>query len=78
MPTKAEPLLDGFANAQRALTLLFSALTGNQSKNATFNQVLRQNGIFKSPGKLYPCLAITEDDLAITKQAIEIAVSALD
>ena len=51
--------------------------TGDKSKNAAFNQTLRQHGIFKSPGKLYPSLAITEDDLAKTKQAIEIAASTL-
>jgi len=51
--------------------------TGDQTKNALFNQVLRQNGIFKSPGKLYPCLAITDEDLAKTKNAIAIAASAI-
>lgn len=50
---------------------------GDKSKNATFNQTLRQHGILKAPGKLYPCLAITEEDLVKTKQAIEIAASTL-
>ena len=51
--------------------------TGDKDKSAAFNQVLRQNGIFKSPGKLYPCLAITDDDLAVTDAAIATAAAAL-
>ena len=51
--------------------------TGDKDKSAAFNQVLRQNGIFKSPGKLYPCLAITDNDLAVTDAAIATAAAAL-
>jgi len=51
--------------------------TGDKDKSAAFNQVLRQNGIFKSPGKLYPCLAISDDDLAVTDAAIATAAAAL-
>lgn len=51
--------------------------SGDKDKHARFNEVLRQNGIFKSPGKLYPSLAIGENDLAKTKQAIEFAAAAL-
>ena len=50
---------------------------GDKDKNARFNQVLRQNGIFKSAGKLYPSLAITDDDLNKTRDAVEIAAAAL-
>ena len=42
-------------------------------RNARFNAALRKKGIFKSPGKLYPSLAITEDDIALTIDAIEYA-----
>lgn len=51
--------------------------TGDQAKNSLFNQVLRKNGIFKSPGKLYPSLAITDEDIAKTKNALAIASSAI-
>jgi len=52
--------------------------TGDKSLNATFNKVLRQNGIFKSPGKLYPSLAITEDDLEVSRVAFKAAAGALE
>ncbi len=38
--------------------------------NMVFNKALRANGIFKSPGKFYPCLALTDDDLEVTDKAI--------
>ena len=43
---------------------------GNQANNTTSNAALRAGGVFKSPGKTYPCLALTEDDLALTAQAV--------
>ena len=45
--------------------------------NAVYNRVLRENGVFKSPGKLYPSLAVTEDDLALTEAAVTKAVAAI-
>ena len=54
-----------------------SWLTSDSQKNARFNQVLRDNGILKSPNKLYPCLALTDDDLAKTLDAVKKAASAL-
>ena len=39
-------------------------------KNARFNAVLRENGVFKSPGKTYPHLALTEEDFDLTDAAI--------
>ncbi|MEM9248031.1 MAG: aminotransferase class III-fold pyridoxal phosphate-dependent enzyme [Pseudomonadota bacterium] len=47
------------------------------TQNTTYNRALRQNGIFKSAGKLYPSLALTEDDLAQTRDAVAKAVAAL-
>ena len=41
--------------------------------NLKFNAILRENGIFKSPGKTYPSLALTADDLDLTEKAIETA-----
>ena len=51
--------------------------TGDKDKSAVFNQVLRQNGVFKSPGKIYPCIALTDDDLAVTREAVAVASAAL-
>ncbi len=45
--------------------------------NARYNAVLRAEGIFKSPGKLYPSLALTEEDLARTEAAMIRAGGAL-
>ena len=46
-------------------------------RNARFNALLREKGIFKSPGKLYPSLAITEADLSQTQDAIAYAAKNL-
>lgn len=46
-------------------------------RNATYNAVLREHGVFKSPGKLYPSLAVTEADLDLTERAVAAAVAAL-
>ena len=54
-----------------------SSQTGNAAQLATYNKVLRSKGIFKSPGKLYPSLAVTEADLEQTREAVTAAVGAL-
>ncbi len=52
-------------------------LAADAEKNAKFNDVLRQEGIFKSPGKLYPSLAITDADLEQTDRAFAAAAKAI-
>ena len=47
-------------------------------RNATYNAVLRDHGVFKSPGKLYPSLAITSADLEQTRAAVLAAVQMLN
>lgn len=42
-----------------------------------YNDTLRSNGIFKSPGKLYPSLAIDGADLSETAEAVSHAVTAI-
>ena len=44
------------------------------AKNAIFNKRLRQEGIFKSAGKIYPHLALCDDDLEQTDKAIKAAI----
>lgn len=46
-------------------------------RNAVYNAALRDHGVFKSPGKLYPSLAVTEADLELTEHAISQAVRVL-
>lgn len=54
-----------------------SANHDDPARNAAYNRALRDNGIFKSPGKLYPSLAITQSDLEQTRDAVQQAVKAL-
>ncbi len=48
------------------------------ARNLRFNKLLREKGIFKSPGKLYPCLALTDADIEQTVDAISYAAAKLD
>ena len=50
---------------------------GDTTKAATFNAALRHAGILKSPAKLYPHLALTDEDLEITKSAFASAAAAV-
>tara|TARA_R110002072_G_scaffold94336_7_gene208523 strand:+ start:9136 stop:10395 length:1260 start_codon:yes stop_codon:yes gene_type:complete len=52
-------------------------VSANAAKNARFNAVLRENGIFKSPGKTYSHLALTEADFELTDAAIAKAAQAV-
>ena len=47
--------------------------------NEVWNTTLRANGVFKSPGKLYPSLALTQADLNLTRSAFShAAIAAVD
>ncbi len=48
------------------------------ARNLRFNKLLREKGIFKAPGKLYPCLALTEVDIEQTIDAVAYAAGKLD
>ncbi len=50
-----------------------NVLKADADTNAKFNKILRANGIFKSPGKTYPSLALTNEDLELTDKAIQAA-----
>mgnify|MGYP000603667234 CR=1 FL=1 len=54
-----------------------SARHRDPAMNESWNAVLRANGVFKSPGKLYPSLALQEADLDITRSAIRLAAQQL-
>ena len=54
-----------------------SAKHDNPAQNETYNASLRKYGIFKSAGKMYPSLAITENDLTQTRDAVQRAVTEL-
>ncbi|MEO3415068.1 aminotransferase class III-fold pyridoxal phosphate-dependent enzyme [Roseovarius sp. CAU 1744] len=52
-------------------------LQSDTGRQASFNNVLRQEGLFKSAGKTYPCLALTETDLEQTRTAYMRAAEAI-
>lgn len=52
-------------------------IRGDKSKADSFNRVLREEGIFKSPGKTYISLVLSEEDLQKTEAAIEKAAKAI-
>lgn len=54
-----------------------SAKHDDPKRNTIYNSSLRKQGIFKSPGKLYPSLAISETDLEQTKLAVRAAVQVI-
>lgn len=54
-----------------------SAQHDDPKTNARYNATLRRHGIFKSPGKLYPSLAIDQTDLEWTRDAVAKAAQSL-
>ena len=44
---------------------------------ALYNAKLRAGGVLKAPGKLYPSLAISEEDIEETRRAVNRAVQAI-
>ena len=54
-----------------------SAKHDDPRRNEIYNATLRKHGIFKSPGKLYVSLAVTDADLTRTQTAISRAVDAI-
>ena len=52
-------------------------LTSDSTAATRFNAVLRDHGLFKSPGKTYPSLPLSEDDITQTEAAYHAAAAAL-
>lgn len=71
------PALFDVVFTNREVRTYRDVLAADGKRNAAFNAVLRENGVFKSPGKLYPCLALTEADLDLTDAAIAKAAQAV-
>ena len=72
-----EPMLFDVLFCGKEVRNYRDVITADSMKNTAFNRSLREQGIFKSPGKLYPSLALTADDLAHTEQAFSGAAQAL-
>lgn len=71
-----ETLFDVVFTAQEVRSYR-DVMSADAAKGARFNAVLRENGIFKSPGKTYPHLALTEEDFEMTGAAIATAAEAV-
>ena len=54
-----------------------SARHDDPRRNEVWNATLRAHGVFKSAGKVYPSLALTDDDLAQTEEAVRHAARAV-
>lgn len=52
-------------------------LSADTNRSKIFNDALRANGILKSPGKIYPSLALTECDFEWTDAAVSAAANTL-
>lgn len=68
-----ETLFDIYFTAKKC-TNYRNARHDDPRSNVIYNASLRKNGVFKSAGKLYPSVVITEGDLELTALAIEEAV----
>lgn len=55
-----------------------SARHRDPALSEAWNAELRAQGVFKSAGKLYPSLALDEDDFVVTRSALEKAVKRLE
>lgn len=73
-----DPTLFDVYFTDRACIDYRNACHDKPAMNGTWNEALRGKGIFKSPGKLYPSLALTEADLAQTETAMLVAAETLE
>ena len=72
-----EPMLFDVLFTDRAVSNYRDTLEADSAMSAQFNNKLRALGIFKSPGKLYPSLALSEEDIQATETALKTAADQL-
>ena len=72
-----EPMLFDVIFSDKPVSNYRDVLAANVEANTIYNDVLRQNGILKAPGKMYPSLALSEDDIEKTLQAVDLAAEAV-
>jgi len=71
------PTLFDIVFTDRDVRTYRDVLAADAGMSTRFNAVLREKSVFKSPGKVYPSLALTEEDFALTEEAIAAAARAL-
>ena len=72
-----DPVLFDIVFVDRDVANYRDVKMADDKKTATYNASLRQSGILKPPGKIYPHLALTEDDLTQTEEAFVVAANAV-
>lgn len=72
-----DPTLFDILFLERPVRNYRDVVQANAGQNAIFNDVVRKHGIFKSPGKLYPSLAVSDADLEVTRSAFAKAAAAV-
>jgi glutamate-1-semialdehyde 2,1-aminomutase len=72
-----EPMLFDVLFSAEPVTNYRHVLAADAKANTVYNDVLRQNGIFKSPGKMYPSVSLTEGDIEKTLAAVDLAAEAV-
>lgn len=72
-----DPMMFDVVFSDRDIVNYRDVVQADQAKNIEFNRHLRENGIFKPIGKAYPCMALSDDDIAETIVAIEKSAAAL-
>lgn len=56
----------------------WDSVSGNADQHTAFNNAMRTGGVLKSPAKIYPSLAMTEEDFALFEAAVGDGVTALE
>ena len=72
-----DPMLFDVVFAETPIRDYRDTFAADKTAQGTFNRVLREQGILKSPAKIYPHLALTEADLGQTESAIQTAAATL-
>lgn len=72
-----EPMLFDVLFTGKDVVNYRDTLAVDAERSAIYNNVLREQGIFKPPSKMYPSLALTEEDLRQTEEAIYKAAKAI-
>lgn len=72
-----DPTLFDVVFSQTPISDYRDVLQADAARNTTFNTAMRAAGVFKSPGKLYPSLAIDDQDLEWTDRAIRLAAASI-
>ena len=72
-----DPVLFDIVFTDRDVTNYRDVKSADAKKNAVFNASMRASGILKPAGKMYPHLALTEEDMAQTIAAFDTAAKAV-